>query len=258
MLFEKLIDELSSLIEVESIALGGSRAGEVYDQKSDYDVYLYINSPIAEATRLKILSKYCSKIELGNHFWEYEDNCVLNNGVDIDILYRNLDDFTKEISSVVDDCNAHNSYTTCMWHNLKNCKILFDRHGKLKRLKEKYNCPYPQTLKNNIINRNMKLLHDSLPAFDRQILKASARGDLNSVNHRVSEFMASYFDIIFALNELTHPGEKRLVSLAVNQCNILPSNFEENINKLFNSMFNDSDILKETLNEMIAELNKII
>lgn len=104
----------------------------------------------------------------------------------------------------------------------------------------------------------MKLLHDSLPAFDRQILKASARGDLNSVNHRISEFMASYFDIIFALNELTHPGEKRLVSLAVNQCNILPSNFEENINKLFNSMFNDSDTLKETLNEMIAELNKII
>lgn len=38
---EQLFKELSTLPEVEAIALGGSRAGEVYDEKSDYDVYLY-------------------------------------------------------------------------------------------------------------------------------------------------------------------------------------------------------------------------
>lgn len=41
-MFNKLIKELSELQEVESIALGGSRANEVYDEKSDYDVYLYL------------------------------------------------------------------------------------------------------------------------------------------------------------------------------------------------------------------------
>lgn len=257
-MFNKLIDELSVFEEVESIALGGSRATEVYDNNSDYDVYLYVNSPIREEKRLEILKKYCSKIELGNHFWEHEDNCVLNNGVDIDILYRNLDDFSKEISLVVDKHIAHNSYTTCMWHNLKNSKILFDRHGKLKELKNKYDCSYPLKLKNNIITRNMRLLHGSLPSYDRQIIKASERGDYNSVNHRVSEFMASYFDIIFAINELTHPGEKRLVSLAIKYCKVLPNNFSENINKLFSSMFTDSKALQETLSDMINELNKII
>lgn len=49
-----------------------------------------------------MLKKYCSTIEIGNHYWEYEDNCILNNGIDIDILYRNLDDFSSEISLVVD------------------------------------------------------------------------------------------------------------------------------------------------------------
>ena len=40
---ELLFKELSELKEVEAIALGGSRAGENYDEKSDYDVYLYVN-----------------------------------------------------------------------------------------------------------------------------------------------------------------------------------------------------------------------
>ena len=38
---EELFKELSMLEEVEAIALGGSRTGENYDEKSDYDVYLY-------------------------------------------------------------------------------------------------------------------------------------------------------------------------------------------------------------------------
>ena len=35
---EELFKELSEILEIEAIALGGSRAGEVFDEKSDYDV----------------------------------------------------------------------------------------------------------------------------------------------------------------------------------------------------------------------------
>lgn len=45
---EQLFKELSLLEEVEAIALGGSRAGVNYDEKSDYDVYLYVTSPVSE------------------------------------------------------------------------------------------------------------------------------------------------------------------------------------------------------------------
>ena len=54
---EQLFKELSLLEEVEAIALGGSRAGVNYDEKSDYDVYLYVTSPVSEEKR-----KYSTKI----------------------------------------------------------------------------------------------------------------------------------------------------------------------------------------------------
>lgn len=45
-LVEQLFAALAALPEVEAIALGGSRAGEVFDEKSDYDVYLYCTAPV--------------------------------------------------------------------------------------------------------------------------------------------------------------------------------------------------------------------
>ena len=65
---EKLFEELSELPEVEAIALGGSRAGEVFDEKSDYDVYLYCTGDVSEEVRRQILENYCSHMEIGNHF----------------------------------------------------------------------------------------------------------------------------------------------------------------------------------------------
>ena len=255
---EQLFAELSALEEVEAIALGGSRAGEVYDEKSDYDIYLYCTGAVSEETRRNILQKYCSKMELGNHFWEYEDNCTLNNGIDIDILHRNLDDFTKDVASVVEEHQAHNGYTTCMWHNLCTCKIVYDRDGRLAMAKQRFMVPYPKQLKENIIENNRKLLHGSMPAYKDQIAKAVKRGDIVSISHRTAAFMESYFDIIFAMNELTHPGEKRLVQLCKAKCSILPEQFEENINKLFADLYTDGEAVLHDLAVMIAELEKVV
>ena len=63
---ELLFKELSELKEVEAIALGGSRAGENYDEKSDYDVYVYINSPVDEKNR-----KNSEDIEIPEFLKEY-------------------------------------------------------------------------------------------------------------------------------------------------------------------------------------------
>ena len=89
-MINKLFDDLSSLDQVEAIALGGSRSGKNFDEKSDYDVYVYITSEIDDDVRRNILDRYCSYMEIGNRYWELEDNCVLKNGVDIDIIYRSI------------------------------------------------------------------------------------------------------------------------------------------------------------------------
>lgn len=252
MYFENLCKELSALKEIEGIALGGSRAGESFDQNSDYDLYLYVSSVPSEAIRKSILQKYCSYMEIGNSYWELEDDCTLKNGIDIDILYRDIKTFEQGIEDVVVHANSHNGYTTCMWHNLLNCKILLDKTGEPTQLKEKYNIPYPAQLKKNIIDRNMKLLHGFLPSYEGQINKALKRGDKVAVNHRIAAFMESYFDVIFALNEMTHPGEKREVLFAKKGAKKLPVNFEENIDSLFSSIFDDSK--KENVPKLLADI----
>ena len=257
-MFDALIKELSTRNKVEAIALGGSRATEVFDSTSDYDVYLYCTGPVEEAVRRDILSRYCSIIEIGNSYWELEDNCVLKNGIDIDILYRNLDSFIADVASVVEQYQARNGYTTCMWHNLRNCRILYDRDGRLTAAKARFDVPYPEQLQENIISRNYKLLQTAMPAYRVQIAKAIKRRDLVSINHRVAAFMESYFDILFALNEQTHPGEKRQIQLCKTLCATLPENFEENLSRLFYHLYTAPEQVEGDISAIIGKLRKIL
>lgn len=146
---------------------------------------------------------------------------MLKNGVSVDVIYRSFEMITGYLKYVVDESTAFNGYTTCFLHNIVNSKVLFDKSGKFTELQKKYCADYPEKLRQNIITKNRKLLSGVLPSYDMQIKKAAQRNDLVSVNHRITEFLASYFDIIFALNGLTHPGEKRLVSLCKKHCSIL-------------------------------------
>ena len=252
---EQLFRALAEVPQIEAIALGGSRAGTHFDDSSDYDIYLYCTAPVGEEERRRILEPLCSYVEYGNHFWELEDNGTFKDGIDFDILYRDLDDLVTGVAWVVEGFHPSNAYTTCMWHNLITSQIVLDKDGKLHELQEKYKIPYPQKLKENIISNNLKLLNGMLPSFDMQIKKAENRADLVSVNHRVTEFLASYFDIIFALNEMTHPGEKRMQSICSAECNILPKHFDENLNKLFKGMFREH--ISDVISDIVAELQKI-
>ena len=253
---EELFLEFRRIPQVEAIALGGSRATGRQDETSDYDVYVYISESIDEHTRREILKKYCKHFEIGNAFWELEDDVTLRDGIDMDIIYRDLPGFENMIASVVTDGNAWNGYTTCMWHNLITSRIVFDKTGRLSRLQEQYRIPYPRKLKENIIAKNMKLLSGMLPSFDAQIRKAETRQDLVSVNHRVTEFLASYFDIIFAINEMTHPGEKRMQSICSKECRILPKDFDRNLDRLFSGMFQED--ISPVIGDIVEEMKRMI
>ena len=53
-MINELFRDLSSLPQVEAIALGGSRAGIHFDESSDYDIYLYCTGPVPEEARRAI------------------------------------------------------------------------------------------------------------------------------------------------------------------------------------------------------------
>lgn len=221
MFFEQLCIALQALEPIEALVLGGSRAGDVYDQKSDYDLYVYCTELPSPEARMGLLRRVCDRIELGNDFWELEDDCVLKDGIPVDILYRSLDAFAQDVAAVVEGYSARNGYTTCMWHNLR-------------------------------------LLTGNLPSYDAQLRKAVSREDRPSVNHRMAAFLESYFDILFALNRMTHPGEKRMDSMLKATAKLLPKNFGENLDEAFACMFANPERFLEVLDAMVGNLQELV
>lgn len=254
---QDIFNEFARFPQVEAMAIGGSRAIKKNDEYSDYDVYVYCKAQISTEARRAVLEKHCSRMELGRHHREYEDNCIMEDGVELDIIYRNTDAFLSEVSEVVEGHRASGGYSTCLWHSLLTGRIAYDKGGRLAEAKQRYTVMYPSELKHNIISCNMQLIKYGINTYLTQIGKAMKRGDLVSINQGVHRFLDSYFDVVFALNEKLHPGEKRLLAICLKDCKILPANFERNLKNLLFNMYKDPTAIS-FVNTMILELEKVL
>lgn len=254
----ELVDRFASLPQVEAIALAGSHSVQRNDALSDYDVYLYINQVIPVETREEITGMYCSYMEVDNQFWETEDDGVLKCGTELELIYRDLEWLDRELHKVIFQHQASVGYSTCFWANLSSSQILFDRNGQLSALQAKYQQEYPAALTQAIIAKNLPLLKQAMPAYPKQISKALQRCDHVSVHHRVTEYLASYFDVLFAVNAIAHPGEKRLVQYALDNCSQLPKNFEQTITSLLSLAGQQSEDLLPLIEQASSELEALI
>ena len=171
-------------------------------------------------------------------------------------MYWGVNWFNDIVENVWVKHYPSNGYTTAFLYTLNNFQIIYDTDNWLLNLQKSIKTEYPKELKENIIKRNMMLMYDKpFASYYEQIEKAIKRNDIVSINHRISAFLASYFDVIFAVNELLHPGEKRLVQYALNNCKILPKDFEENIDELL--VQPNSETLN-LLNCIVEDLRKIL
>jgi predicted nucleotidyltransferase len=256
---QDMLHEFTKLDEVESILLAGSRVTNRVDENSDYDIYIYTNKEIAIEKRKAITDTYCSYMELNNTFWETEDDGILKDGeVPIEIIYRDMNFLENFLSRTLLKCEADIGYTTCFLANLLDSIILYDRHGKLTELQKKYNIPYPYKLKQNIVSKNYPLLKKQMPAYYHQIEKAIKRDDFLSVNHRVAAFFASYFDIIFAVNEMPHPGEKKILSILDNDDLKKPTNMRNNVMNILRLAADHSIGILVEIDELINNLDRLL
>jgi predicted nucleotidyltransferase len=249
-----IAEALASLDGTMAVVLGGSRAQGLDDADSDYDLYVYHEGEASDERRREILQPFVTGAEIGNRFWETEDDCVMRSGVPLDIIYRDVKGTEESLRRTVTEGIPSAGYTTCIWHNVISSRILCDQTGWFRELQMHYSVPYPDTLRKNIISHNRVLLSGSLASYDRQIEKAEKRRDIVSINHRTAAFLASYFDIIFAMNRITHPGEKRLVTYCLQNCAALPDDFENNIKSLTGS----SGEKAETVSRMIRLLDEAL
>jgi hypothetical protein len=117
---------------------------------------------------------------------------------------------------------------------------------------------YPEFLRQNIVALNYPVLREIIPSYAFQIEKAAKRLDLVSINHRIAALFASYFDVLFAVNHRLHPGEKRMVEFAVNNCALLPVNMESDIASIL--LLNAADIpdLPNRVGRLLDHLDQML
>ena len=253
--FIKAVELFKTFTEVDAITLGGSRATGRYDAGSDYDIYVYLNRDLDPEKRREALAQVCDYMEIDNQYFETEDDCVLKDGIGFEIIYRTIDDIRESLTNTLVNHIAWGGYTTCICFNIFNSKILHDPHGLYEKMVADFTNPYPDELRKNIITKNRALLAGKIPSFYGQIEQAIKRNDINSINHRTTEFLACYFDILFAINRELHPGEKRLLEYGAG-LKYVPVDFTVDLTDLLS--VKDKEKILPLLKKIVADIDDLI
>lgn len=224
----------AALPQVSAIVLAGSEGAGQADTLSDIDLYVYSGAAVPVEARCAIAQDFADRVELDNRFWEPGDEWIDRaSGRAVDIMYRTPAWIEEQLTRVLVRHEASIGYSTCFWWNVLHSRPLFDRDGRYGALQQRARQPYPPELQRAIIDRNYPILRRNISSYRRQIECAIERADLVSVNHRVAAFLASYWDVVFALNAVPHPGEKRLVEHARRLCPRLPREWEAALAAVF-------------------------
>jgi hypothetical protein len=212
---------------VVAIAQGGSsaRGSAGLDEASDLDLYTFVNVPLELSVREALMHALgvVERKEFVVDYWGASDQWVdEKSGRHVDLMYFEAAWMRDEIEGVLDRGRVRLGYTTAFCYTMAHAKALFDPQGWLEEIQRKCREPFPDQLRRGIVAVNHRAARGILSSYEAQIRKAVARHDEVSINHRVAALVASYFDIIFAVNRQFHPGEKRLIALAEVLCHERP------------------------------------
>jgi hypothetical protein len=260
-LARQLASLFAALPQVEAVALGGSQVGDSPDATSDIDLYVYTRAsiPLAERQTIVDQSGGALKANLGLNFWGPGDEWFnAETGIEVDLVYFDTRWMEDLINKVLRDHQASLGYSTCFWYTIQHSQVLHDPQGWFQALQVLCQQDYPEALRHNIIALNHPVLRNIIPSYTYQITKAVKRRDLVSINHRFAALLASYFDVIFAINRVPHPGEKRLVSKALTQCQKLPVEMASDIAAVLGASATPDPNLVTLLTRLLDRLDQLL
>lgn len=257
-LARRVADRYAALRPVQAVALSGSQTSGQSDEASDIDLYVYVTHPLTLDQRTEVAAG-ASRVEIGNSFWEPGDEWTdKNSSLGMDVMYRELNWIDEQLNRVLIDHQASVGYSTCFLYNVRNSTLLFDRESWFAELQEKASWPYPAELKRAIVAKNYPILRNTISSYVHQIENAIRRNDSVSVNHRVTALLASYFDILFTVNEQPHPGEKRLITSAQKLCRKLPENFSDQVERVISTLSARDARLVTRIHELLDGLEALL
>ncbi len=251
--------QYAALAQVEAVALGGSLASGRADQASDIDMYVYVRGEIPLDARAAIARPGARRAEVGNTFWEPGDEWVdAQSGIGVDAMFRRTGWIEEQLDRVLHRHEASVGYTTCLWDNVRAAYPLYDRDGWFGALQSSARRPYPEPLVRAIVAKNYPILRNTISSYRHQLERAIAHADAVSVNHRTAALLASYFDILFAVNRRTHPGEKRLIEIAEDECPRRPEAMAEQVRALVHAAGQMDGELIERADELVDGLEHLL
>jgi predicted nucleotidyltransferase len=253
-------ERFSTFPQVEAIALGGSLTSGVADRDSDIDIYVYTKETIPLVQRATLIGDMeASQADLDLQYWDLGDEWYhAESGIEVDMIYWPTTWIEEQINRVLKYHQASIGYTTCFWNTILHSIPLFDQKGWFHDLQSLCQQPYPEELQRAIISKNHAVLRQIIPSYRHQIQKAIQRKDTISINHRVAALLASYFDIVFALNTLPNPGEKRVLEIATKQCKLIPENMNTDVSEILLAAAQDNGNLLGHVDRLIDRLDAVL
>ncbi|MBV9792180.1 MAG: DUF4037 domain-containing protein [Chloroflexi bacterium] len=230
---QTIVERLRALPQVWALALAGSQSTIRADVRSDFDIYVFIDAAVPVALRAELAREFAERMEIDNQFFGPGDEWIeAATGTKVDLIYFDVPWFEDQVERVLVRHQPSVGYSTAFWHTARHAQPLYDRDGWLGRLKTLAAQPYPEPLRRAIVAHNHPILRDTLSSLVYQMESALARNDMISVQHRTTALLVSYFDILFAVNRLPHPGEKRQVQWLTTRGTQLPPEMEQQLNAL--------------------------
>lgn len=247
------------LSQVEAVALGGSQALDAADPCSDIDLYVYVRAEIPLRVRADIATAGAEYAEVDNRFWEPGDEWIdAETGIHVDVMFRTVEWIEEQLDRVLRRYEASVGYSTCLWHNVLTSQALYDPSGWFQTLQQAASQTYPEGLRRAIIAKNHPILGRNISSYVAQLERAVARRDLVSINHRVAALLASYFDILFAVNRMPHPGEKRLIEILSSQGAKVPAGMYEQVSALIRGVARGDQAVVESAEALIEGLDDLL
>jgi hypothetical protein len=230
-----VVRHLATSPAVAAITLVGSRVNSMAAPDSDFDLFVYTDGDLG-SIRAEVADAHAdpaawwSLHELG--FGDCDAWSLTDGQGWLDLMYWPTTWAEEQLRRVLVQHAASMGYSTAFWRSIRDAQPLYERDGWHADLQRRAHQPYPETLRRNIVNLNRPYLHDHPFSFRAQVAKAIARRDAVSLNHRVAAWLASYADIVFAVNRVLHPGEKRLLEHVARECEIVPDGMAASVVRL--------------------------
>lgn len=251
------------------IAIGGSYAKGSGDSLSDVDIYLFANEVLPAARRdERVVAELGAQarpqswgaddpfVQGGTDFWHAGQRveCWLRSTREVDGTLRACAGGEVRREYVVWTVMGFLGYTALA--DVHSMKVVDDPHGTLARWKTAV-ATYPEALRQNILGRFMPEAAFWPENFHYRT--AVQRADVIYTSAIVQQVLQALIQVVFALNRVYFPGEKRLAQ-AMETLPVQPSGFARRVQEILGPATVDVaglETQRRALADLVAEMRAL-